>query len=85
MSGRSAKIWLVTIVLAIVPLGGLFLLLYRAGRLVIRKRRPATDSYDDWLALRDLVRSRRLRPVAAWSRDPVAPERAARPERIEPR
>ena len=48
-----------TVALVVVPLGGLFLLLYGAGLLAVRKRRaPAPDPYEEWLRLRDLMRSR---------------------------
>lgn len=61
MRRSSASVWLLTIVLVVVPLGGIALALYGAGRLALRRRRGTTtiDPYEEWLQLRDLVRARR--------------------------
>jgi len=47
---RGGKIWLMTIVLVIVPLGGVLLLLYGAGRLAIASgaRLPWTPRTSGW-------------------------------------
>lgn len=50
IKGRHGKVWLMTIALVILPWGGVFVLLYGAGLLIVRERRVA--------ALRDLVRRR---------------------------
>jgi len=59
MSGRKAKVLLVTVALLVAPLAGVVLLLYGAGQIAARRpRRPAADPYVEWLALRDLTHSR---------------------------
>lgn len=56
------KLWLMTLVLIVVPLSGIAVLLYGAGRLARGGRRvPPTDPYDEWLRLRDLLRAQRRR------------------------
>lgn len=59
MFRKTGRVGLMTVALVIVPLGGVFLLLYGAGLLAVRKRRVAApDPYEEWLTLRDLMRSR---------------------------
>src|SRR3989454_12674677 len=59
MSGKKAKVLLVTVALLVAPLAGVVLLLYGAGQIAARRpRRPAADPYVEWLALRDLTRPR---------------------------
>lgn len=56
-SGRM--MWLLAAALLVAPLGGVILMLYGAGRLLLRKRpETAIDPYAEWLALRDRMRSR---------------------------
>ena len=65
MFRRNGKVGLMTLALVIVPLGGVFLLLYGAGLLAVRKRRAtAPDPYEEWLTLRDLMRPRGTKPAA---------------------
>ena len=65
MFRRTGRVGLMTVALVIVPLGGLFLLLYGAGLLAVRKRRAASpDPYEEWLTLRDLMRSRGTKSAA---------------------
>lgn len=62
MFPSSARAWLLMIVAAVVPLGGIALVLYGAGLLVFGKRRALTiDPYDEWFNLRALLRSGRAR------------------------
>ena len=59
MLGRKSRVLLVTIALLVAPLAGVVLLLHGAGQIAARRRRrPAADPYVEWLALRDLTRSR---------------------------
>lgn len=58
-----------TLMLVVVPAGGIFLLLYGAGLLVSRKRRPPiSDPYEEWLRARDLMPSRGIKPDIDFSR-----------------
>ena len=71
MFRRTGGVGLMTVALVIVPLGGLFLLLYGAGLLAVRKRRVAApDPYEEWLTLRDLMRARKTKsaadPASSW-------------------
>jgi hypothetical protein len=74
MSPRRGNVWLMTLVLVVVPAGGIFLLLYAAGLLASRKRRApvaassVTDPYEEWLRSRDLVPSRGIKPDTDFSR-----------------
>ena len=73
MSPRRGNVWLITLVLVVVPAGGIFLLLYAAGLLASRKRRaPVTassvaDPYEEWLRSRDLMPSRGIKPDTDFS------------------
>jgi hypothetical protein len=59
MFGGKGRVLLVTVALLVAPLAGVVLVLYGAGRIAARRRRrPAADPYVEWLALRDLKRSR---------------------------
>ena len=61
----ACKVGLMIVTLVIVPLGGVFLLLYGAGLLAVRSRRAAApDPYAEWLTLRDLMRSRETKLAA---------------------
>ncbi|MGH7325007.1 MAG: hypothetical protein ACREJ9_10220 [Candidatus Rokuibacteriota bacterium] len=56
---HGRMMWLLTAALLVAPLGGVILMLYGAGRLILRKRlETAIDPYAEWLALRDRMRSR---------------------------
>lgn len=60
MFQSTGRAWLLTILVIVVPLGGIALALYAAGRLVFRKPiGPTFDPYDEWLRLRDQLRARR--------------------------
>lgn len=67
MSPRRVNVWLMTLVLVVVPAGGIFLLLYAAGLLASRKRRApvaassVADPYEEWLRSRDFP-SRGIKP-----------------------
>jgi hypothetical protein len=57
---RRHRGWILTAAVVVVPFAGVLLVMYGVGRLVL-SRRPKTvyDPYQEWLALRDLMRSRR--------------------------
>jgi hypothetical protein len=66
MVGGKGKVLLVTVALLVAPLAGIVLLLYGAGQIAVRRRRrPTADPYVEWLALRDLTRSRGTASEAA--------------------
>jgi len=72
MSPRRGKVWLMTLVLVVVPAGGIFLLLYAAGLLARKRRAPVTassvvDPYEAWLRSRDLMPSRGIKPDTDFS------------------
>jgi hypothetical protein len=57
---RRRRIWLLTAAVVVVPFAGVLLAMYGVGRLVLSRRsRKPYDPYQEWLALRDLMRSRR--------------------------
>ena len=57
---RRHRGWILTAAVVVVPFAGVVLAMYGVGRLVLN-RRPKTlyDPYQEWLSLRDLMRSRR--------------------------
>jgi hypothetical protein len=60
MFRRTGRLWLLTIFVIVIPLGGIALALYTAGRLAFRKPTVATlDPYEEWLRMRDQLRARR--------------------------
>jgi hypothetical protein len=57
---RRRRTWLLTAAVVVVPFAGVLLAVYGVGRLVLSRRSPKTyDPYQEWLALRDLIRARR--------------------------
>lgn len=63
ISPGRGKIWLMTLVLLVVPAGGILLLLYGAGLLAGRKpRKVVADPYEEWLKSRNLMPSRGIKP-----------------------
>jgi hypothetical protein len=74
MSPRRVNVWLMTLVLVVVPAGGIFLLLYAAGLLASRKQRAPVaassvgDPYEEWLRSRDFGPSRGIKPDTDFGR-----------------
>ena len=57
---RRHRGWILTAAVVVVPFAGVLLAVYGVGRLVLNRRPKALyDPYQEWLSLRDLMRSRR--------------------------
>jgi hypothetical protein len=69
---RHGRTWLLAAAFVVMPFASVFLVMYGVGRLVL-KRRPKTvfDPYQEWLTLRDLMRSQRQHADRVESADPL--------------
>lgn len=57
---RRRRTWLLTAAVVVVPFAGVALAMYGVGRLVLSRRpKRMYDPYQEWLAIRDLMRLRR--------------------------
>jgi hypothetical protein len=69
---RRGRTWLLAAAVLVVPLAGVFLVMYGVGRLALKQRpKPAPDPYKEWLDLRDLMRSQRHQAQSVVPADPI--------------
>jgi hypothetical protein len=79
---RRHRGWILTAAVVVVPFAGVLLAVYGVGRLVMSRRpKPGYDPYQEWLSLRDLMRSRRTETNGVASTTSASPTRPTSPRR----